>query len=640
MTSTRSALACTFALICAIGAVLPAAAAAADIVVAREPGLNARERADVRTDAGVKLERMMAAPDMEVVSVPDGREHAALAALAADPNVRSAAPDVELRAASDASAMAVNVRQWWLENGNDADIDAPEAWAFSTGAGVTVAVVDKTINVDHPELGSNIAPGAEDFVKGDGCAVPGPSLLSDDHGTMVAGVVAGNSAEVPGDGDRNYGVAPDAKVLPVRAIDNCGVGKLNWIIDAFEYAASQPDVRVVVGSFGTDPWLPQAQKDSVDSQFSTLMRNHPNTLFVVAAGNEGNDNDHLPVYPCSTDVDNLVCVGATDRQDAPVCWGNVGVHSVDLYAPGVSIWSTAGAGGHAYSTGTSMAAPMVAGAAALLFADDADRQVADVVDLLEWGADEKVGIQVAPGNVRPILRLNAARPLGARLPPGGPAGKVWTSCDQDHDGIEDAEDACPTQPGSDLFNGCPDSDGDGIRDPDDNCPYVANPDQADADHDGIGDACDPTPRGPDPDGDGRGALDDRCPNEYALTVDGCPLRTYTPPWPTPTPPPAPPSPPVVVPSPNKISLGVKVSKKRKTAKVTVKLSRRAKVAVKVEKRVKVRGRWVWRRVTSKSLTANARGRSLTVRGRKGVVVSYRVTATIAGTKGTAKRFRV
>jgi hypothetical protein len=82
------------------------------------------------------------------------------------------------------------------------------------------------------------------------------------------------------------------------------------------------------------------------------------------------------------------------------------------------------------------------------------------------------------------------------------------------------------------------------------------------------------------------------------------------------------------------------SKCAKTAKVTVKVSRQAKVAVKVEKRVKQKGRWVWKRVSSKSLTANGRGKSLTVRGRSGRSPSrYRVTAAIAGA-AKAVSFRV
>src|SRR4051794_30553608 len=99
VTHSRSGIACTLALLWVLGCALPAQALAGDIIVRRDAGLDASERADVRADAGVELERMMALPDAEVVNVPDAREQSALAALNADPDVRYASPDVPLRVA-------------------------------------------------------------------------------------------------------------------------------------------------------------------------------------------------------------------------------------------------------------------------------------------------------------------------------------------------------------------------------------------------------------------------------------------------------------------------------------------------------------------------------------------------------------
>jgi len=142
-------------------------------------------------------------------------------------------------------------------------------------------------------------------------------------------------------------------------------------------------------------------------------------------------------------------------------------------------------------------------------------------------------------------------------------------------------------------------------------------------------------------------VDDRCPTQFAETDDGCPKLA-----PTPTPgPPQQPKPPVqppqtppdqpVVPATRIVSLDVKVTPKRcsasrpckQSAKVTVKLTRTAKVALRIERHVRVRGRWVWRGVTNRSLTATASGKSLTVRGTRGASLkkgSYRVIATVAG----------
>jgi hypothetical protein len=253
-----------------------------------------------------------------------------------------------------------------------------------------------------------------------------------------------------------------------------------------------------------------------------------------------------------------------------------------------------------------------------------------------------------------VGRLNAARAVGLRLglTMNGDSA-AWQTCDRDHDKVVDAADQCPDQPGT--INGCPDVDGDLVRDRDDNCPTVANADQADADGDGIGDRCDTTPRGPDTDGDAKAALDDRCPDVPSLAADGCPVTIPNPPGdggPRVTPPVATPTP---VPPPPAVTrildLDVRVTPPKcpkghpqckKAAKVTVKLSRRAKVALKLELRVKKQGRWVWTRVTSKSVTATASGRSLTIRGKSGRSLAkgpYRVTASISTSK-TALNFRV
>ena len=105
---------------------------------------------------------------------------------------------------------------------------------------------------------------------------------------------------------------------------------------------------VVVAAFGTIPGqLDSATAADYNQHFADIFDAYPDTLFVVPSGNEGNDNDDLPVYPCSTadtasgeSPPNLICVGSTNQTDRPVCSGNVGKHSVDLFAPGAVIWST------------------------------------------------------------------------------------------------------------------------------------------------------------------------------------------------------------------------------------------------------------------------------------------------------------
>jgi hypothetical protein len=654
VTHSRSGIACTLALFWVLGCTLPAHALAGDILVRRDAGLNAAERTAVRADAGVTLERILTLDDAEVVTVPDHGEQRALAALNADPDVRYAVPDVQLHAADTEQFAAPNdpyyPAQWWLEQTNDADIDAPRAWdAANDGALVTVAVVDQRIDVDHLDLKANIEPGGADFTK-DSCAAATPTGTQD-HGTLVAGVIAAARNNFIG----IAGVAPLAHVLPVRALDNCGGGPLSSVIEAFDYAGAH--AQIVNASFASDPLLDSGRKAEINTAFADVLDDHPNTLYVVAAGNEGNDNDVSPVYPCNTltaartDPENLVCVGMTNANDVPVCSGNVGDGSVDVYAPGIAIRSTAAPNDYLTRSGTSMATPMVAAVAAL-------------VDSVDFGTHSASDLKTAVTTVDPIAfmpastgRLNAARAVGLRggFGTSGPGpSSAWTTCDRDHDALVDLSDQCPDQPGK--FQGCPDSDGDLLRDTEDNCPALANADQADADHDGTGDACDITPRGEDVDGDAKAALDDRCPNVASSAADGCPVTVFNPPGggdgpkfnpPVATPTPAPPPPAAT----RILDLDVQVTPTkcptghpncRKAAKVTVKLSRRATVALKLERRVKRKGRWIWTRVTSKSLTATASGRTLTIRGKSGRSLAkgpYRVTASLASSK-TALNFRV
>ena len=405
----------------------PAAQAAdGDIIVERVAGLDRGERRALRADAGVELVAALPIERTELVQPASGDVGDALAALRADDGVVYAEPD---RVATVNSARgSFWGLLWGLDNTGqdgglaDADIDAPEAWLRSEGAGVTVAVVDTGVDAGQVDLAGQLAgnsgeqgPLANNGVDDDRNGliddhagwnfVSGNNLTQDGygHGTHVSGTIAaagGNSAGI-------IGVAPKAKVMPLRALDDTGSGWMSDVADAFAYAG-RLGVPIVNASFG-GPYSATVEH---------AIAAHPGTLYVASAGNDhANADVAANAYPCALALANVVCVGASDDRDQPAGFSNFGAASVDLFAPGVGILSTWIGSPATYATvsGTSMAAPHVAGAAALVEAARPGSRTADLRAALLSSVDVKPalsGLAVTGG------RLNADAAVGAILGAG------------------------------------------------------------------------------------------------------------------------------------------------------------------------------------------------------------------------------
>ncbi|MFI8003596.1 S8 family serine peptidase [Streptomyces sp. NPDC086010] len=284
---------------------------------------------------------------------------------------RAAAQTGSAPADSATPVFVSGVDQVWLDGkatatlaDTTAQIGAPQAWkAGGTGAGVRVAVLDSGADTTHPDIADRIVE-SRSFVEG------ADVTDRNGHGTHTSSTVAGTGAASHG---KERGVAPGADLLVGKVLDDTGSGPISGIIAGMEWAARTAHAKVVNMSLGVPAWHTQ---DDPLSQAVNRLSAETGALFVIAAGNSGN-SPHSLGAPGTADA--ALTVGAVDSSDRLAEFSSTGPRLTDdalkpdLTAPGVDVLAARSqhmnGGGEGYyrsESGTSMAAPHVAGAAALL----------------------------------------------------------------------------------------------------------------------------------------------------------------------------------------------------------------------------------------------------------------------------------
>ena len=334
-----------------------------------------------------------------------------------------------------------------------ADIDAPNGWDIqSTADDIVVAVIDTGARYTHEDLAANMwvnpgesGPGLLGVDKsangidddGDGYiddvhginAILGTGIPWDDHGhgTHVSGTIGGVGNNRVG----VVGVAWRIQLMACKFLDATGHGSISDAITCIDYARKK-GAKIINASWGdytTDPYNGILADHNNTAHWNALhdaiaSARDAGILFVAACGNDGTDNDVHPLYPASyTDLDNIIAVAATDRNDSKASFSNYGGNTVHLGAPGQDIFScwNGSDSDYRYLSGTSMATPHVVGVCALVWSHYSDDSYAQIKSRVLNGVEPLPSLA---GKCVTGGRLNLYRSLGSSPPPTLPVVTV------------------------------------------------------------------------------------------------------------------------------------------------------------------------------------------------------------------------
>lgn len=335
-----------------------------------------------------------------------------LSILNKDSNIEYVEPNYSTKIKGTPSAEPYYKSQWGLKNQKyiGLDINVESAWQLEkNNADTVVGVIDTGIDYNHEDLNKNLWIN-KDEIPNNGKDDDNNNYIDDyigwnfayenndpyddnEHGTHVSGIVSASN-----NGIGTVGVSPNTKIMALKVGDADGNLYNDDIVAAINYGVKK-GAKIFNCSFSGED-ISQVEYDTIKNS---------NALFVVAAGNEGNNNDLHPRFPSNYELPNILSVGSIDSNGSLSYFSNYGAKTVDIAAPGSGIYSTIPNNRYDYFDGTSMAAPHVSGVAALMLSEKPELTPVQMKDYI---------LQ----NARPISQLSSTIVTGGVVD----AGKIMS----------------------------------------------------------------------------------------------------------------------------------------------------------------------------------------------------------------------